>query len=398
MPNWIGDCVMATPALTNLQTHFPKANIYIITSSTAYGLFAYNPSIKKVFIDDSKREFWRLSGIKRVALGIKKTVGIVDLAFTFQNNIPSVLMLKKLQAKEIYGLSSGIRDMFLTRAIKTDKTAHQVIIYNEIINQSLHTEFEPKDLNLFVSTVKKTPTKKLGINAGATYGSAKRWQPHKFAEVALYLSSEYEIIILGAKQESDIAKKIESVLLFNDITNYKNLVGKTSVYELIAEISSLDLFITNDSGPMHIAAAFKIPTVAIFGSTDDSQTSQWKNPLSFVVKSPKKIDCIPCKKRQCKQNDHECMTSITSFQVLQAVSELKSLQKQGKTMQDLESLEAKPTDNLDLKKQAEILKPTEPTDLEKQAKILEPTEPSEISDLKTQAPKPKKPRKTSKKD
>lgn len=320
MPNWIGDAVMATPALKNLQKHFPKANFYVITSSAVYGLFAYDPSIKKVFIDDSKKSFFRLSGISKLAAQIRTVTGIIDIGFTFQNNLPSALLLKKLEIKEIYGASVSLRDHLLTRAIKVDPKAHQAEIYNEIINGTLHTTYETGDPYLFVNNAKKSKTKKCGINAGGAYGSAKRWEAHKFAQVALELSQNYEIVIFGTQAEMDITRKIESVLMFNDVKNYKNLAGKTSVYELIAAISELSLFVTNDSGPMHIASAFKIPTVAIFGSTDHKQTHQWNNPQSVIIR--RDIDCAPCKKRTCPQMHHKCMKDIQAWEVIEAARKL----------------------------------------------------------------------------
>lgn len=325
MPNWIGDCVMATPALKNIQENFPKGQIYIITSSVAYGLFAYDPSIKKTFIDNSKKHFFRLKGIKKTALEIKRVVGAVDIAFSFQNNIPSILLLRTMGAKEIYAASRPFRDLLLTRAIKIDPHAHQAQIYNEIVNNSLHTEYETRHPYLFVSSTKKPAQKRLGINPGATYGSAKRWEPHKFAEVALALSEDYEVVIIGIKSEADMAKKIEGVLLFNGVTNYKNLVGKTSLYELITEISTFSLFITNDSGPMHIAGAFDVPTVAIFGSTNHLQTHQWKNPYNVIVR--KDLDCAPCMKRSCPKTHHKCMKDISPKEIIKEAKELFALSK-----------------------------------------------------------------------
>ena len=116
-----------------------------------------------------------------------------------------------------------------------------------------------------------------GINPGASYGSAKRWYPQEFAKVARELSGEYDVIIFGGPGETDIAGDIEQALIDSGVINYKNLAGDTTITELINKIASLDLFITGDSGPMHVAAAFQVPTVAIFGPTKDRETSQWMN-------------------------------------------------------------------------------------------------------------------------
>ena len=104
------------------------------------------------------------------------------------------------------------------------------------------------------------------------------------------------------------------------VTNYQNLVGKTTIEELINQISSLDLFITGDSGPMHVAATFQVPTVAIFGPTRDDETSQWMNEKSVIVK--KTLDCQPCMKRTCPLKHHNCMKLIKARDVLNAIESL----------------------------------------------------------------------------
>jgi heptosyltransferase-2 len=156
----------------------------------------------------------------------------------------------------------------------------------------------------------------LGINAGATYGSAKRWYPEKFAEVIKVLSKKYSVILFGGAGEIEINSDIEQMA---DI-KLQNLAGKTSIQELAENIAGLSLFITNDSGPMHIAGAFKIPTVAIFGSTNHIETNQWKNSRQEIVR--KNIECSPCMKRECPLKHHDCMKNISASDVLNAVEKL----------------------------------------------------------------------------
>ena len=195
--------------------------------------------------------------------------------------------------------------------------------YSNFVNDSLKINFKPGKLflnNIVKPSIKKTsPT--LGINPGASYGDSKRWYPEKFAKVAIELSSKYEILIFGGEDEIDIAFEIEKHLIKNDIVNYKNLAGKTTVSELIEQISNLDVFITGDSGPMHIAASFQIPTIALFGPTRDHETSQWMNHRSIIVK--KNLDCQPCMKRNCPLSHHNCMKMIEVRDVLNA---FKSIQ------------------------------------------------------------------------
>ena len=180
----------------------------------------------------------------------------------------------------------------------------------------------PRKLKLYKHNQSSDVAQKpiLGINPGASYGSAKRWYPQEFAKVASELSAQYDIVIFGGLSEKDIAMDIEKSLIEKGIDNYQNLAGNTTISELINHISILNLFITGDSGPMHVAAAFQIPTVAIFGPTKDDETSQWMNKKSIIVK--KNLDCQPCMKRTCPLQHHDCMNLIKAVDVLSAVKAL----------------------------------------------------------------------------
>ena len=104
------------------------------------------------------------------------------------------------------------------------------------------------------------------------------------------------------------------------VNNYQNLAGKTSIAGLITQLSNLDLFITGDSGSMHIAAAFQVPTVTIFGPTNDKETSQWMGKKSVIVKQ--NLDCQPCMRRVCPLKHHNCMKLIKAKEVLNAIESL----------------------------------------------------------------------------
>ena len=154
------------------------------------------------------------------------------------------------------------------------------------------------------------------INPGAAYGSAKRWIPERFAEVADKLFSEFglSIVLSGGPGEveigADIAKAMQSP--------HQNLIGKTSVREMMALLAASSLMITNDSGPMHVAAAFGVPMVAIFGPTDHTTTSPW-GTRSQIVRQP--VECSPCMLRQCPI-DHRCMQRVTVEDVMSAAAGL----------------------------------------------------------------------------
>jgi heptosyltransferase II len=156
----------------------------------------------------------------------------------------------------------------------------------------------------------------LGINPGAAFGSAKRWYPDRFADVARQLSrlKKARVVIFGGPGETDIAAEIEQHLGGVCL----NLAGTTTVRGLMALIRKCSLFVTNDSGPMHIAAAFGVPLVAIFGSTDHATTSPYTERAVVVRKD---IECAPCKLRECP-TDHRCMKAVTADDVVSAAEQL----------------------------------------------------------------------------
>ena len=312
MPNWLGDAVMATPALNNIKKHFPDAQIILLASGSVTAMFEEDTSVIAIS-DKSKQSKNRVKNIFAQAKELNAQFGEFEHIFVFTNSISTTFMMKLLNSKNLVGSKRGLRDLLLSKIIQVDIEAHQAVIYNQIVNGYLKSNYETGKTSL-VASKSKSNHKRLGINAGASYGTAKRWDADRFAEVAVALSKEYEIMILGAPNEKNIATIIENILIQNNIKNYQNLVGKTSLKELLSTIACLDLFITNDSGPMHIAGAFSIPTVAIFGPTKHEQTYQWGNPKFSLVR--KEIECAPCMKRDCPLKHHECMKFVSVKEVI----------------------------------------------------------------------------------
>nr|WP_275854167.1 lipopolysaccharide heptosyltransferase II [Sulfurimonas sp. MAG313] len=210
--------------------------------------------------------------------------------------------------------------LLLDKVAKLSKEEHLSIQYNNLVNLLEDVPTSPPKSALYIPKHEYTkPT--LGINPGATYGSAKRWYPEKFAEVAKEFSSKYQIIIFGGPGEVEMGNDIQARLDEMGIQNYQNLAGKTNIQELCSYIGGLDIFITNDSGPMHVAAAYEVPTVSIFGPTRHLETCQWENKKSVIVRR-EDVPCAPCMKRECPLKHHECMTNIEAQEVINAVKSI----------------------------------------------------------------------------
>ena len=300
LPTWLGDAVMTTPAIENLIRNVKDAKLTIVGSNVGVETIKNHPNVV-----DSKSLNRDYFSQYRVA----NDLGKFDYYFSFRNSLRSKVFK--------FFINSDLKFQFDRNKYQN---SHQVEKYNCFINDSLKIKTNPGRLNIHLNSPFIKEERKpleMGINPGASYGQAKRWYPEKFAEVILELSAKYNIVILGGENEVEIANDIEKILIENEVLNYKNLAGKTNISELKNIISSLDLFITGDSGPMHIAASFQVPTVSIFGPTKVNETSQWKNDRSIIVK--KNLSCQPCMKRKCPLKHHNCMSKITVIEVVDAV-------------------------------------------------------------------------------
>ncbi len=316
LPNWLGDAVMATPAIELLAQHYPNARFTFLGSYVSIEALKHHPLCEKAIVDETKKASSRLMATYKLA----KELGEFSLAVSFRNQVHSTLLLRFTKTVLCIARASWHSKLLLshTPTIKTNK--HLVEQYSELamINSDSFKGESPA-LKLYIQAKSFTkPT--LGINAGATYGSAKRWYPERFAEVGAAFSNEYDIIIFGGPNEVAMAQEIEENLQKLGVSNFTNLAGKTDIQDLCANIAGCTLFVTNDSGPMHVAAAYQVPTVAIFGPTRYKETSQWKNKKSALVR--KEMDCSPCMKRECPLGHHECMKTISAKEVIKALKTL----------------------------------------------------------------------------
>jgi heptosyltransferase-2 len=282
-PTWLGDAIMASGAIDKIIEELNPTEVVIFGSFVSTELFKNHPKVTKIIVNK-----------KKLIFNINADIGI-----SFR---------RSLFSKIIFFLNSKKRYFFKNLKM------HQVEKYNKFIDNILKKELKTYNPKIYFEP-KKFENKTFGINPGATYGSAKRWYPKEFAQVANHLGKFGDVIIFGGPGEEIIANDIEKDLT---ITNYQNLAGKLTIKELCEYIGGLDGFITNDSGPMHIAAAYDIPIIAIFGPTDYTETSPWSDKYKIVTKN---LDCAPCKKRECPLGTHECMKSITANDVIKEIDE-----------------------------------------------------------------------------
>lgn len=324
--NWLGDAVMTTPAIEVIREHFPAAEITLLANPLVSQLFSPYDRIDNVITFDRNGKHKGVFGRLRLARELRQHH--FDAAVILPNSFDSALVPWLAGIPVRLGKSSDGRGLLLTDRYAPDEKppgCHEVLYYLNLVENFGISSAKKPVLRLFVTEPEIQAADSflmqknilpdeflLGINPGATFGSAKRWYPERFAEVAGKLAEKWQarIIIFGSAGEAPLAAEIERGLGGNCL----NMAGKTNVRELMTLIRRCNFFITNDSGPMHIAAAFGVPLVAIFGPTDHGGTSPFTDKAAIVRKQ---VECAPCKLRQCP-TDHRCMTEVTADDVLNA--------------------------------------------------------------------------------
>jgi len=270
----------------------PDAEVTLVGAFVSTEALKFHPQVTRSEVLDKG---WLV--LRRKA----KALGHFDLAISFRSSGRSAWFLFFLDADKKCQFPKHYSGM------------HQVEKYQLFLKECDLVTADPGSLKLYVQPYTYSrPT--LGINPGASYGSAKRWYPESFAKVAVALAGKYDIVIFGGPGEEAIAGDIEKAIEKDGIKNVENIAGKTTIPELLSRIAGLSLMVTNDSGPMHVAAAYQIPTVALFGPTRYRETSQWQNPRGQLLR--KEMKCSPCMKRSCPLEHHDCMKLITAEEVI----------------------------------------------------------------------------------
>jgi heptosyltransferase-2 len=333
MPNWLGDLVMATPVLADLRARFPEAHITAMCQSNVAGLLTNDPHINEVFSYKKPNGWIHRTQHWEIIDNLKR--GEYDLGVLLTNSFSSAWWFWRGNVSNRIGFASNYRSFLLNKAVQfpeTRETQHLVITYKMLL-APLGIEVSNTPPRLYVSEEERQsalellkkyridPSKNtvIGINPGAAYGSAKCWLPDRFRSVTEKLLENPNNFILyfgdnaGSSLVNEICKDMPERVI--------NLAGKTNLRELLALIQQCKALLTNDSGPMHIAAALGTPLLALFGSTSDVQTGPYGKYATVIHKH---VECSPCYLRTCPI-DFRCMKRI---EVDEVYNELNRLIKQ----------------------------------------------------------------------
>jgi heptosyltransferase-2 len=324
--NWVGDAIMALPALRTVRHRFPDAEIAIVARPYVADIYRDQAICNQFIAYDPKGLHAGISGRERLVSELR--AGKFDVALLLQNAFDAAWLAWRANIPERIGYARDGRSFLLTKAVPLPEhgeiPAHERFYYLELLRRaswvdSLQDETfidlsvpgdrrRTADEFLCKSGVRRGALR-IAIGAGASYGSAKCWPPLRFAEVANRLQGEADadVILFGTSAEAGVATAISAGMRRPPV----DLMGKTAIADLPALLSQCHLFIGNDSGAIHVAAAVGLPVVAVFGPTDPEGTAPVTPRCNIVQQKPY---CSPCFLRRCP-TDHRCMTAITANMV-----------------------------------------------------------------------------------
>jgi heptosyltransferase-2 len=296
---------MCLPALRAIRDRFPQARIAILAKPAVADLYARESCADEVI---------RYVGGTRQTARELRGRGF-DCAILLQNAFEAAWIAWLARIPNRIGYRRDARALLLTRAAAVPRPGeiprHERFYYLELLRRAGLIDRLPESPMIRLEPPGSKPAGIIGVSPGAAYGSAKRWLPERFAEAAGKIAHARgaSIALFGSAGERSACEQIAGLLDGHKVTNY---AGQTTLAQFIDLAAACDLFLTNDSGAMHIAAALGIPTVAIFGATDDVATGP-TGPKARVVRTP--VECSPCLLRECPI-DHRCMRRVSADRVV----------------------------------------------------------------------------------
>jgi heptosyltransferase II len=330
--NWVGDAIMALPALRAIRQRHADAQISIVARPYVADIYRDQQIADELIPYDPKGDHHSWSGREKLAADLRARK--FDVAILLQNAFDAAWLAWRAQIPQRIGYARDARSLLLTKAIPVPKPGeippHEKFYYLELLRRAGWLDQLPDEPHITLrvpDAARQRATQtlleagarqhahRIAVGAGASYGSAKCWPPDHFAKALNALLShadaDSDVILFGTPGELPVSAAIASELQRAPI----NLTGKTSIADLPALLSQCHLFLGNDSGAMHVAAAVGLPVVAVFGSTDPEGTAPVTPRLTIVQQKPY---CSPCFLRRCP-TDHRCMSAVTPAMVESAL-------------------------------------------------------------------------------
>lgn len=325
---------MSLPALRALRQRYPGARMTILAMPWVADLYGREPFCDGL-IPWTPRRGWRDPGVKW-SIGRSLAKRGFDGAIILPNSFDSALPAFLARIPVRIGFARDGRGWMLTHGIAPvrpgETPPHQSFHYLELLRRAGIIDRLPEESiirldgaraaadegrRLFAADGAKPAM--IGVSPGAAFGGAKRWLPDRFAASAAEVARRLDagVAFFGSKDERALCGEIAAMLPGGIET--RNYAGETSLREFIDRAAACRVFLTNDSGSMHVTSALGVPTVAVFGSTDHVATGP-TGANARVVREP--IECSPCFQRECPLGHLNCMKLVTAERVAQTAFEL----------------------------------------------------------------------------
>jgi heptosyltransferase-2 len=326
---FLGDVVLSTAVLENLKIIYPRAKIIFLTTVLAKGLVEAHPSIDEVLTFDKRKSQSGLRGLLEMVQLLRDRK--IDLVFSLHKSYRTALLLWLSRIPIRYGFKEAKGQLFYSKTSPRKDLSHEVqrnlaILRNigvvptnlvQKLSLNVPADVERKVHQRYLSRLKRPI---IGIAPGSVWAT-KRWTAEGFSEVAKQLLAlGYSVILIGGKEDAEIALKINNSIEGKAL----NLVGQTSLPDSMAVIKNLNLLLTNDSAPLHIASAFKVPTVALFCATvPEFGFGPWQTRSKVL--GVENLKCRPCGRhgaKTCPTGTFACQLELKSDKVVSAILEL----------------------------------------------------------------------------
>jgi len=320
IPNWLGDAVMSIPAIETIKYNFRDSDIYLVGRKPAIYIFNHYPGIKGLFGFKSKGlifDFRTLKNIRKLDF---------EKGYIFPNSFISALDIYLSGVNTRVGYRTDMRSCLLSVNFEAEFSYnyHFSDYYLNLLKKEGLKVNKQKIIRLYISDFEKKEAEEIleakkgkiniGAAPGASFGDAKKWFHNRFNNVFEYFEKKYDarIFLFGNKNDLVDCNKAST-------EKSVNLCGKTTIRQAMALIKNMDIFISNDSGLMHIASALEVPVLGIFGSTSPDSTYPYNKNHKIVFH---KVYCSPCKKRKCPYDVKLCMNVVDEKEVIKKSEEL----------------------------------------------------------------------------
>jgi heptosyltransferase-2 len=323
--NWVGDAVMSLPALAAVRSRFPAAHIAILARPWVAGLYRHETFADEIIPYAPRTWADRL----RIA-GQLRGRGF-DCAVLFQNAFEAALVAWLARIPRRIGYARDGRAWLLTHPVAPPRPGelhpHESFYYLNLPRSMGWVREWPSEPLVRLAGAEaaraagrarlQSAQPVIGVSPGAAYGNAKRWFPERFAAAAAALAAELgaRVALFGSPGERPLCEEVRLRMAGVEVSNF---AGEIPLEEFIERAAACCLFLTNDSGAMHIASALGVPTVTVFGATNHITTGP-TGPNARIVR--RSVECSPCLLRECPI-DHRCMAAVEVASVVETALEL----------------------------------------------------------------------------